>query len=88
MDGLSKHDSSDPHGPGTPAWELCDELASAVRLLIQGAQEEITARHGVEQPKAGEMVLITVINEVDDHLDLPGEIYNPFVDEVRRSLER
>lgn len=63
-----------PHpnsGPGIPAWETCDHLACAVRLLIQGVQSELTSRHGMPQPEAGNMAIGTILKELDDHVEFP-----------------
>lgn len=66
----------------------CNGLASAVRLLIQGAQEELTSRHAIPQPNASIMVLGTIIREVDDHLDLPPHVVNNFTDAIAKELEQ
>ncbi len=59
-----------------------DELKAAVRLLIQGAQAELTARHAVEQPLAGHKVLEAVFEELDDHVDAPEVLGKSYIQAI------
>lgn len=92
MDGL-RNDNYEfghefgPYGPGTPAWETCEHLACAVRLLIQGGQEELTSRHAVPQPRTSIIVLGTIVREIDDHLDLPTGVLDDFMRALETALK-
>ncbi len=77
----------DPHGPGTDAWNITDELKSAVRLLIAGVQSELTSRTGMPGKQAASMTLTSIVSEVDDHVDMDEGIYNNFIKELRSIVE-
>ena len=73
---------------GDPADETLDELKVAVRMLIQGAQSDLRDRHNVDPSIAGNYVLYAIVEEVDDHLDLPSNIVDPVLNTIFHNVPK